>query len=71
MKATFTLCMAALVGGIIGSIITAAATKVEAAGGTPKLEVRELVLVNENNRPAASLTSIGGRTVLTFFQPDG
>jgi hypothetical protein len=38
---------------------------VEAA--STSLVVRELVLVDENNKPAASLTSQKGRTVLAFF----
>jgi hypothetical protein len=71
MKAIFSLVIVAIVGGVVGSFFTAHIVTVVAADGPPKLTVRELVLVDENNKPAASLTSTGGRTVLSFLGPAG
>jgi hypothetical protein len=70
MKTSFIFIVAAFLGAFIGCILVGELRTVDAAGAA-KLTVRELVIVDENNRPSASLTSVKGRTVLTFFAPTG
>jgi len=70
MKSILLIFAAAAVGGIAGSILTAQFTTAKAAD-TRTIAVHELVLLNDQNKKAASLTSADGESVLSFFDHNG
>ncbi len=66
MKNSLVIFTAAVIGGITGSLATGSlGTSTQPRSAT--LKARELVIVDENGRPAARLTSSGGETVLRFY----
>jgi hypothetical protein len=70
MKGILLIFAAATLGGVVGSILTAQFTTAKAAD-TRTIAVHELVLLNDQNNKAASLTSVDGKSVLSFFDRSG
>jgi hypothetical protein len=57
-------------GAVLGSLSVVWMNRVQAST-VEKLEIRQIVLLNENGRQAAQLESRNNRTALTFFAGDG
>jgi hypothetical protein len=68
MKNLVIVTSAAMIGGIIGSLTLAYLPHTEAASS--ETQTKALVLLDENNQPAARLGFVNGNTVLQFYNRD-
>ena len=66
MKHLGLLLAAGIIEGVVGCF-----TVIKFASTVQTLKVRELLLLDEGNRPAIRLQSVKGRSVLTFLGQDG
>jgi hypothetical protein len=64
-----TIAAAAAVGAMVALLCSGRAHGAQASSAT-RIEVKELVLLNDQNQPAARLESIDGRTVFRFLGTD-
>ena len=71
MRLTLILVFAAVVGGSFSSVFIRQLLPEKTTAIPRIVEVRELLLMNEHNKVAASLASVGGHTVLSFFNENG
>lgn len=70
MKQFMSVVAASLIGTVLGYNFSSIPTSVRAAA-PPRIETKELVLLDDNGRPAARLSARNGGAVLQFYDGDG
>lgn len=70
MKYVLVATIAAVIGGLTGSLASVFMTRVHAEGPAELVEGKEIVLLDRGGKPAARLMNDSGNTLLRFYNED-